>query len=139
MSDCCSSSCDKEMLTKKHKCPICSNISSIVSPETIVKHMNEPWNWIVKEQTYYFCDEPDCDVVYLGGDDSIIKQSQLRTTVGIKSKSINSLICYCFGVKRNEANIPKIKDFVIKKTRDKICACESLNPSGKCCLKDFPK
>ena len=116
-----------------------SNVSSIVSAETIVKHINEPWNWIVKEQTYYFCDEPDCDVVYFDEDNSIIKQSQLRTTVGIKSKDENSLICYCFGVKKNEADNPEIKDFVLKQTKNKICACESLNPSGKCCLKDFPK
>ena len=33
----------------------------------------------------------------------------------------------------------EIKDFVIKSTKEKTCACTTRNPSGKCCLKDFPK
>jgi len=111
-----------------------------VSIVTIAHHIKEPWNWKNKEQGYYFCDDPECDVVYFGQDNSIIQKQQLRTPVGIKQKSEESLICYCFGVNRHEASTNiKAKTFVIKNTKNHTCACEIRNPSGKCCLKDFPK
>ena len=78
--------------------------------------------------------------MYFGQDNSVIKQSDLRTKVGVKDKSEQAIICYCFGVTKDEAyRYPDIKTFVIEQTKKKICACESMNPSGKCCLKDFPK
>jgi len=30
-----------------------------------------------------------------------------------------------------------IKAFVIQQTKEGLCACESRNPSGRCCLADF--
>ena len=78
--------------------------------------------------------------MYFGQDDSLIKKSDLRTAVGIKDRSDNSLVCYCFGVSVKEATRnPEAKEFVIEKTKKQICECEARNPSGKCCLKDFPK
>jgi len=37
------------------------------------------------------------------------------------------------------ATQPDAKSFVIEKTKGHFCECEARNPSGKCCLKDFPK
>jgi hypothetical protein len=34
---------------------------------------------------------------------------------------------------------PGTREFVVEQTKLKHCACEVQNPSGKCCLKDFPK
>jgi len=79
-------------------------------------------------------------VVYFGRDNSRVTQSELRTEVGVKTQSEQSVICYCFGVTYGDVRIqPEIKDFVIDKTRKNSCACETRNPSGKCCLKDFPE
>ena len=79
-------------------------------------------------------------MVYFGQDDSIIEKHELRTIVGVKDKSQESPICYCFGVNRQEAATSiEAKAFVIKNTKNHTCACEIRNPSGKCCLKDFPK
>jgi len=140
LPDCCASSDSINKPPKKHICPINRNAYSEVSISTIMYHLNQPWKWNDKNQGYYFCDDPDCEVVYFGQDDSVIKKSELRTTVGVKEKSQNSLVCYCFGISKYEAATnKKAKDFVKKQTRKQTCACESLNPSGKCCLKDFPK
>ncbi|MCG7927970.1 MAG: hypothetical protein JAY67_20820 [Candidatus Thiodiazotropha taylori] len=111
-----------------------------MSTTTILHHIKEPWSWEENQQAYYFCDEPNCEVVYFGQDNTTIKASELRTGVGIKEKNQNALLCYCFGVSflAAEEN-PEIKQFVTEKTRGGICACEYRNPSGKCCLKDFPK
>jgi hypothetical protein len=79
-------------------------------------------------------------VVYFGADDSVILQPQLRTTVGMKSSSELSLLCYCFGVSRADvASGNAIRDFVVAQTKLGLCSCETSNPSGRCCLKDFPR
>lgn len=141
MSDCCSSSsCSSNSRPKKYRCPVNGKAYPAVSSTTIKHHIAKPWRWKQKDQVYYFCSDPECEVVYFGEDDSIIKKSGLRTSVGIKENSPEALICYCFGVTQHDAvNNPEIREFVLQETKDKNCACEIRNPSGKCCLKDFPK
>jgi hypothetical protein len=138
MSQCCSSSNTSQGYPKHYKCPVNGKQYNSVSSTTILHHIKEPWNWSPSKQGYYFCDDPECDVVYFSQDDSIITKSSLRTKVGIKEKTKTSLICYCFGVEKNNATNKKIKDFVVKNTKEQTCACKTRNPSGRCCLKDFP-
>lgn len=137
MTKCCSTSNTTHTVPKKHECPVNGKPYRSVSPTTILHHISEPWNWINKPQGYYFCDDPDCEVVYFGEDNSIINQSSLRTEVGIKSNKASALICYCFGVTRSASLSQHIKEFVIKNTKEKTCSCSIRNPSGRCCLKDF--
>ena len=140
MSDCCSKSCSSTEVRNAHRCPVNGKEYKGVSEKTILHHINTPWHWSGKAQNYYFCDDPECDVVYFGQDDSIIKKSELRTTVGINEMSDDALVCYCFGVTAQEAATdPEAREFVVKETKEHVCECEARNPSGKCCLKDFPK
>jgi hypothetical protein len=140
MSDCCSSCCPQTSFPKKHKCPVNGKEYNLVSSSTIKHHIKEPWRWNEKSQGYYFCSDPNCEVVYVGQDDSTITKSSMRTEVGIKENSENSLMCYCYGVTKYEAaKNPQSRSFIIQETQKQNCACESRNPSGKCCLSDFPK
>ena len=140
MSDCCSKSSSSNEVHNTHKCPVNGKEYKGVSDKTILHHICKPWQWESKQKNYYFCDDPGCDVVYFGQDDSVIKKSELRTNVGVKEKSDDALVCYCFGVTPHAAaTVPEAKSFVIKKTKDHLCECEARNPSGKCCLKDFTK
>ena len=141
MNDCChTGSSSGGPPPKKATCPINGNKYSSVSLVTIKHHITEPWDWDAKSQGYYFCDDPDCDVVYFGEDRSLIYRSDLRTRVGVKEKSVDSDLCYCFGVTFNQANSNNdIKSFIRQETRQHACSCETRNPSGRCCLKDFPK
>lgn len=140
MSDCCSSNCLTETPLRKHACPVNGNTYNNVSLKTIMHHIQKPWQLKTVVENYYFCNDPSCDVVYFGEDDSVINKDELRTSVGIKESSTESTICYCFGVSKKEFSQDKsVKDFVIHQTKDKMCDCEIRNPSGKCCLKDFPK
>ena len=137
MSDCCAT-CPPKTVAQKQPCPACNKTGRQVAIATILHHLNAPWQWQAQKQSYYFCQTPDCEVVYFNSDGTPIEKSALRTTVGIKEKSLDTLICYCFGVsKRTAMNHPEAKAFVLEKTKAKICACDSRNPSGKCCLKDF--
>ena len=108
-----------------------------VSRTTILHHLDKPWLHSLKEQKYFFCHEPQCEVVYFAEDDTVIRKSQLRTRVGIKEQDDNALICYCFGVSKKYAK--EAKAFVIQQTKESACSCTTSNPSGRFCLKDFPK
>ena len=142
MSDCCSSDTCITTITNgiyKHRCPVNKLSYKRVSTRTVLHHVKQPWGLEEANKTFYFCDDPECDVVYFSNDDSILTSSELRTEIGIKSTSEDALICYCFGVTKVQAIQPEIRNYVIEQTRQGICSCDTTNPSGKCCLKDFPK
>ena len=140
MSDCCSLKKQVAQHPKRHVCPKNGKQYLEVPYGTVLHHAKTPWKLAPKEQAYYFCDDPNCDVVYFGSDDSAIRKDQLRTKVGVKETSDEVLICYCFGVSKSQAKSDKqAKAFVIAQTKRSLCSCTSFNPSGRCCLKDFPK
>jgi len=141
MSDCCVSTSEQaKPKTVKRKCPSCEQLCLDVPRKTILQHIKEPWRRELSEQDYYFCRTPACVVIYFSNDDKTINQSELRTRIGIKERADDALICYCFGVNKVDAATKKeVKDFVIKQTKESNCSCETTNPSGRCCLKDFPK
>jgi hypothetical protein len=121
-------------------CPVNGKEYAAVSSKTIKHHVRKPWRRLQKNQGYYFCSDPKCNVVYFGEDGSVLEKSAIRTRVGIKEESEGSMLCYCFGATVGEARAnPAVKAFVIEETRRNECACETRNPSGKCCLGEFPK
>ena len=139
MSDCCSIPSYTSSAHGRHICPANGKKYAQVSTKTIKHHLKFPWSWLQKKQAYYFCTDQDCSVVYFGQDNSVIDKTSIRLEVGIKEQSDNTLVCYCFGVTKAEArNNKAIRQFVIEQTKLKQCACETRNPSGKCCLANFP-
>ena len=144
MSDCCSSSlsgsCNESpKVAKKLPCPQCNKKGTLLSISTIYHHLKQPWAWKGKRD-YYFCDNSDWAVAYFDDGKNLINASELRTTIGVKTQQADDLICYCYGVSLQAAREnPHIKSFVVEMTKHGSCACETRNPSGRCCLKDFPK
>jgi len=64
----------------------------------------------------------------------------MRTPVGVKEASADTLLCYCFGVSKQDFQTdPATREFVVAQTKAGLCSCDTRNPSGRCCLKDFPK
>jgi len=142
MSDCCSSDTCATSITievDKHRCPVNKQSYRSVPFHTVLHHVKQPWGLERSNKTFYFCDDPECDVVYFTDDDSVVTQSELRTEIGIKSESEGALTCYCFGVSKAQARNPQIKEFVVEQTKQGVHSCDTTNPSGKCCLKDFPR
>lgn len=126
---------------KKSICPVNGKSYSGVSKKTILHQVKKPWQVELPDQAYFFCNDPNCDVVYFGEDKFTIVRSDLRIEVGQKSHARDKTICYCFDVNMSDLahdeDREKSKAFVIKQTRNSVCDCEIRNPSGKCCLKDF--
>ena len=137
MTDCCESSCNPP---RKYRCPVNGKEYGSVSTKTILHHINEPWKRVLESKAYYFCSDSECDVVYFSQDNSVISKNELRTKVGVKETVPDRAVCYCFGVSYIAAeNDEAAKEFVTEMTRQSLCSCETSNPSGRCCLKDFPK
>lgn len=140
MSDCCSLSDSKPVHPNKHRCPVNGIEYAEVSARTIAHHIKHAWQWDGNGRRFFFCEDPDCDVVYFGDDDSVILTSQLKTEVGVKTTAEHATLCYCFGVTRADAlNDPAIRNYVVAQTRLGLCSCDTSNPSGRCCLKNFPR
>ena len=142
MADCCSTdSSSANSAVKQMSCPMCHTKSNQVPFKTVIQHLRKPWHNEFVQKHYYFCEELLCEVIYFTEDNSIIRQAVLRTQVGIKSpKELQSLICYCFDISYKEALKNKtLMQYVIDKTKNQDCSCESQNPSGRCCLKDFKR
>ena len=145
MNDCCTNKDNTENKYSEHDsashcCPSNGKAYKSVKRKTLLHHILKPWLKKITQQRYYFCTDPACDVVYFGEDNSAFHIDKLRTTIWQKSSDKNAAICYCFGVTKALAKLDKnIKDFVTKQTKESNCSCETSNPSGRCCLKDFPK
>jgi hypothetical protein len=65
----------------------------------------------------------------------------LRVRVGFKVKNDPIPLCYCFGVLESHVRDEitrtgrtTIPDRISRLIREGLCACESRNPSGACCL-----
>jgi hypothetical protein len=95
------------------------------------------------ETQYYFCETPDCDVVYFASDAQapVFHRGDLLVRVGAKEKVDPIPVCYCFGFTQKdiqdevtETGRSTVADRIAAEVRAGNCACEVKNPSGKCCL-----
>ncbi len=140
MDECCSNEIEIKSKNLKQDCVVCGQKSLTVPLKTILHHVKRAWKIKFSDQPFFYCHNPTCEVVYFAKDTSVINKSELRTLIGIKEQSGDTAICFCFGVSKKEAATDKeVKEFVIKQTKESMCSCETANPSGRCCLKDFPK
>jgi len=106
----------------------------------VLHHLARPWRAAAGGSSYFFCPEPGCEIVYFEAGGQVFGRSDLRTAVGVKAPAPEATLCYCFGVTYGAAEAdPAIRAFVVNETRNKTCSCEVSNPSGTCCLKNFPR
>ena len=135
MSQCCTTKNNKPCAPKDAVCPANGKRYKQVKLTTILHHVTHPWKRTFAEQAYYYCSDPECEVVYFGEDMSTIVSDEMR----IDQQTRKNTICYCFDVSNKDLNENKeiCKAFIIAQTKHSTCDCEIRNPSGKCCLKDF--
>jgi len=112
----------------------------------LMHHVISPLNQAILSDQFFFCSDTDCSVVYFSKSGFVIETSEIRGEVGLKSNDENRMICYCFDItfsrvmkEIEQAGHSVSKAFVVEQTKLKNCACDIRNPSGKCCLKEFPK
>jgi len=143
MVNCCVDDSGAQRPPKKARCPRNGQRYASVGLQTVTHHVRKPWAHRIAEQAYYFCDDPDCEVVYFAADESFFTRADVRDSVAQKSRADERKICYCFDIATSDLQsaeaLTRLKAFVIEQTRQSLCSCEIKNPSGRCCLGDFPK
>jgi len=98
-------------------------------------------------QSYFFCNAPDCDTVYVSeGGEHLITKDMLTVRVGIKETVDPIPLCYCFEYERADVredirlkNGTDIETIIRQRVKAKECWCEEANPSGTCCLGEVAK
>jgi Zinc binding domain len=92
--------------------------------------------------TYSFCTARECPVVYFESQHGLVfTVDDLRLRVGVKVSGDPIPLCYCFGfdeshlrdeiVRTGKTTIP---EQISRLIHEGLCACETRNPSGVCCL-----
>lgn len=134
--ECCNSNLEEFI------CPRCAFKGKPVKLITIQSLLLEPLlKQIKNEDTYMFCKNPKCDVVYFSLKKKIFYKKDLKVKTTIKSSDLDVKTCYCFNVTKGDIldEIKKTKnctvvDVIKRKMKDPGCFCESSNPEGSCCL-----
>lgn len=93
---------------------------------------------------YYYCNAPDCTVVYFNQDGSgTFTKGDLQVKVFAKDPGGNVNVCYCYDWTREriknelaEAGQSSAAKEIAKKVKDGLCECDIKNPKGTCCLGD---
>ncbi len=147
MSDCCSTNPKTGTAPLVMVCPVNGARSKQVDMLTVKSLIRRLLLGMLNTQ-YYFCDAPDCDVVYfaLEMEAPMFRREDLVVRVGAKETADPIPVCYCFGFTRKdieneiaETGRSTVADQIKTEVNAGNCACEVKNPSGKCCLGDVAR
>ncbi|OGH56458.1 MAG: hypothetical protein A3G34_12365 [Candidatus Lindowbacteria bacterium RIFCSPLOWO2_12_FULL_62_27] len=90
---------------------------------------------------FFFCASADCEVVYFNGDGTAVRTGEIRSPVFQKDAGPDVPACYCFNHTRRSiaaeiAGTGKstVLEDIKQKVKAGLCACETRNPQGTCCL-----
>lgn len=115
-----------------------ATVRNLVRPEH--RDAEEP------EHQWYFCDRPDCEVVYFDASGRTIKKDCLKVSVGVKEKESPRTVCYCFNhtvesitEEIQSTGKSSVAASIAARVKAGECRCELLNPKGVCCLGDVNK
>jgi len=95
------------------------------------------------DEDWQHCANELCEVIFHLGSD-LVETGSVSTQVGCKASDKATPVCFCFAhtadalredLAANDG-VSEIKASIKVAIADSHCACEHLNPSGKCCLAD---
>ena len=133
MSSCCSTA-DADA----QPCPRCGHVGPIVGAPPVRPHLAE-----AVDGDWQYCANEQCQVIYHWGE-HIVDAESVVTQVGLKATDKTTPVCFCFAHTADalaadlaeHGGVSEIKAEIKVAVADAQCACEHLNPSGKCCLAD---
>lgn len=138
---------DEPKVEIRARCSKCAGASRYVTRKTMLLMLKNEFFEQISDGQYYFCANPDCKIVYFPeAQGTTFYTNHLRIRVGTKEKEDPKPLCYCFGFDvsdfRDEINREgqtKILGRIAELLKAGMCACETRNPSGACCLGDITK
>lgn len=149
--DCCAkeepaldSNCKSEAVSEvvPERCRSCGNQGAPVSRKTVLSMLKPELLEHALTGMFRFCGTRECPTVYFEEQGTgVFNTDDLRVVVGVKANSDPIPLCYCFGfdeshlreeiARTGRTTIPERISSLI---REGLCACETRNPSGVCCL-----
>ncbi len=142
MSDCCSVNGKPAAAPSVMACPVNGARSKQVDMLAVRSLIRRLPLGMANAQ-YYFCEAPQCDVVYFSSNPraAVFRRADLLVRVGAKETEDPIPVCYCFGFTRKDiedevaqTGRSTISDRITAEVKAGNCSCEVKNPSGKCCL-----
>jgi len=138
---------DEPKIEIRAKCSQCAGASRYVTKKTMLLMLKPELFKQITDGQYYYCANPDCGIVYFPETQkTIFYTNHLRVRVGTKEKEEPKPLCYCFGFDESDFRdeISRTGKAVISGRiavllKAGMCACETRNPSGACCLGDITK
>ena len=139
--------CTDDDLPETGRCESCKNKGRPVSRKTVLLMLRPELLERAMHGSYSFCSAGYCSIVYFedkGREHFTVED--LRIRVGVKVKDDPIPLCYCFGFDENHirdeierTGNTSIPDKVSGLIREGLCACETRNPAGVCCLGEVNK
>jgi len=133
------SCCGADAKKSRTVCPECGWNCFPVSRQTLLHQVQFSDNQCIAKGDYAFCANSDCNTGYFSTSDTILKSSLRAFQPGQQA-----MLCHCFDISESayrtalaDGTAEAMKGFVVQQTKDKLCACESRNLSGRCCLAGF--
>jgi len=133
-----------ESISVRFRCDRCKTLGRAVARKTVLLMLKSDFLEQAMNGRYRFCTHPDCPVVYFpegGGPHFTV--NDLRVRVGIKVKDDPIPLCYCFGFDEShirheiaQTGCTSVPEKVSNLIRQGLCACDTRNPLGVCCLSE---
>lgn len=135
-------SVETESEFSSQRCKNCGGQGRPVSRKTVLLMVKPDFLEQAMTGTYSFCSARDCPVVYFEEEGRhSFSTDDLRTPVGVKTILDPIPLCYCFGFDESHirdeishSGSTTIPERISKLIREGLCACETRNPTGVCCL-----
>jgi hypothetical protein len=130
MASCCTTD-----NTAARPCPNCAATGAVVGAAPVRAHRPT-----AEEGLWQYCSSPACEVLFYL-DDRVIQEDEAAARVGDKALGASEPVCFCFAHTAEDIvaevtihGTSTIKSSIQEAVADGSCACEHLNPSGRCCL-----
>lgn len=145
MSD--ASGCGASENLPRGACPRCGAAGIPVPRETTAALVRADALAGLGTEPHVYCPTTSCPVVYFGGGGSgIVLRDALKIRVAAKESSGPLTVCYCFGFTADQirssidaSGRSTVAHAIRVKVRHGLCRCQTMNPTGRCCLADVDR
>ncbi len=136
-----------EAMAETDRCVGCNGKGKAVSRKTVILMLKPDSLERAMSGSYSFCQSPDCPVVYFEETGARhFTVDDLRIRVGLKVKDDPIPLCYCFGFDEShireeiaQTGHTSVPARIARLIREGLCACDTRNPAGVCCLGEVNK
>jgi len=124
-------------------CVECGQPLRPVGTKTVKHIMRYPLARALELGLFFYCGNPDCDVVYLRAESErgdswaeVFRRADIKERARPYASGRERLVCHCFGYTVGEieddarAGTNVIPSAIAAEVRAGMCACEVMNPKG---------